>query len=216
MSKAWKFRAAAAAAVNLMAWAGGAHAATITYELSGQATGEYEDLSIADTVHDFGPVQLQFDLVGDLPPVAFMGGFLASIGSGRLEAPGQSFAIDVGPGTTFAVEPSLGIAAFGAWDGSNFTPDVLFQGPGLVGFAGASPFAPSPVMFDVNHLPFDLKFYKGGDLYGARIETFSEVQFGAAVPEPLTWALMALGFAGGGAGLRRARAQQRRCAGATA
>jgi hypothetical protein len=110
---------------------------------------------------------------------------------------GDAF-IPVGAESVFAVSAGANAASFGDYDGVTDSPSVLFHGLGA--YDGVSSLGPTPVT-DVTFNPFPV--YAGGHYYGVEFTSFTGAVFSAAVPEPVTWAMMLLGVGMAGAAMRR-------------
>lgn len=181
-----------------------ASAQTITYVLSGRASGDYLKLGDPDAVaQDFDLTHFQLDLTGALPGSEIGGDDVTPIDSGVLRVDGLTLDVDLPASELFAIDPTDGDAAFGREGVSGFVPTVRLRGSGLDGYDGMTSLPKTPVRADFLK-PFRVTL--DGQGFEITIDDVAHARFSALVPEPAAWALMSLGVLGAGSVLRRQRA----------
>jgi hypothetical protein len=194
----------AALVAAFVACGAAASAATISYTTTGLASGDWE--FPGETANPFTDANLAITVSGDTANAYTVAGsdyHFQPFDHATLASGLGTFDIVLDPGVSwlaiFGNNGSNGFAAFGRWDGSQFTADLTDGGPGLFGYAGNTNLGPIPVG---SSWPNEIDLTNGAhvNISGVHGATFS-----AAVPEPATWAMLLLGFGGLGAALRSKR-----------
>lgn len=204
-----KITALALAAVMGGLACGSAHAATITYEMSGVAdytlagvghSGAFDILGTGDTANVVAPPNPPFpagDLVNGTMPFGFSSApFSISI---TLDGIGVFDVIDAG---YISVAPSFGGLGFGSSAAGDF---IHFLAPQLATYDLVSNLG--PIVGAGFGSSTQSVLTNGGALLFGSISSAQFSSVTAGVPEPASWTMMLLGFGGLGALLRSRRSR---------